>query len=57
MRFTEAVPAKTFGKMSLTGIMFTEVVEADFEVVPAKTFGKMPLTSIMFTEVVEADFE
>jgi hypothetical protein len=29
--FPETVPAKTFGKMSLTGIMFTEVVEADFE--------------------------
>ena len=31
MILTEFVPAKTSGKVSLTGTMFTEVVEADFE--------------------------
>ena len=34
--------------------MFTEVVEADFEVVPAKEFGKTLLIGLRFTETVPA---
>jgi hypothetical protein len=47
-RFTGAVPAKDFGKLSLTGTRFTEAV-------PAKEFGEMLLVGLRFTEAVTAE--